>query len=238
MTTNGQNIETLQEAFSSRSPHPPTQDCPEPQRLWAAVRGELAAEERRSLVRHTATCAACAEDWRVSWALLREERQAEAESCGEPTSPPNRVVSGPARWFGDRFSDRFAEQLPVVAAAAMVLVAVGLGVVLNQSPETEFRGEGISQVNPSVVPESQPRGDFVLAWPEVAEGATYTVEILSPERDVLDMPRGLTEPRFRLGPDLLEGIEAGGEIQWIVTVYGPAGQELEHLGPYRTLLVD
>lgn len=231
MTTKAPDLEALQEVFTSRPPRPSLDGCPEPGQLWAAVRGELPVEERRSIVRHTAICAACAEDWRMSWALWREQRRGAAEGHACAEDPDGRVVRGPSSWFR-------GERGALLAAAAMVVLAVGIGVVLNQPPETHFRGDRSQMMTPPAVPEAQPRQDFVLAWPEGPENATYELQITTADGDVLDSPRNLEEPRFRLDSELLEGVEAGTEVKWTVTVVGPAGEELRRLGPYSTLMVD
>lgn len=53
----------LRAAFASL---PPDQagPCPPAERLWDAIEGDLAVEERRAVVDHLSVCAGCAARWR------------------------------------------------------------------------------------------------------------------------------------------------------------------------------
>jgi hypothetical protein len=44
----------------------PTDDCPAPEALFDAALGVAGAEDRLAIATHLATCAVCAEAWRIA----------------------------------------------------------------------------------------------------------------------------------------------------------------------------
>lgn len=220
--TDASRIEALQQAFSSIPVGSSGEDCPEPERLWAAVRLELPPEERREIVRHTATCSACAEDWRVTWALWQKEQEAEAHDCD------GKVLNGP--WGA------FKKSLPQVAAAALVLLAVGVGgVMLHQAPETTFRGhqEAVEQTrSQNLDGASLPRERFLLRW-EPTEGATYKIHLMRKNGDFIQAEPGLTTAEFMVPEDLLQDLKSGENVLWQVEIIAP-GSGKETWGPFST----
>src|SRR5689334_24928550 len=60
------------------------ESCPEPDRIWEAVRGELPPDEIREIVDHVAVCASCAEDWRIAAEFERESQSQEREAVVRP----------------------------------------------------------------------------------------------------------------------------------------------------------
>lgn len=217
MTTNTGAIEALQKAFRSMPVGSRSGACPEPERLWAAVRLEISADQRREVIRHIATCAACAEDWRVTWKLWQEQRAAHAEN-----PPRAAVIQGPWK--------RLYEALPQVAAAALVVLAVGIGGFLfHQPPESTFRGtergprdaaavEGEVTVTPDGA--SLPRAEFVLRWTPTP-GATYDVTVMTEAGDFLETASELEVAELRIPPEKLEGVPSGGLVLWQVEVVTP-----------------
>jgi len=219
MTTDTPTIEALQKAFRSMPAGSRTENCPEPERLWAAARLEIPADQRREVIRHVATCAACAEDWRVTWKLWQKQRAADAQD------PPDAVVvQGP--WT------RFYEALPQVAAAALVVLAVGVGgFFFHQPPESTFRGNergpqdaAAVEGEVAVTPDGAylPRDEFVLRWTPTA-GATYNVTVMTEEGDFVETSSNLEVPELRVAPEKLEAIPSGGLVLWQVEVLKPEG---------------
>jgi hypothetical protein len=84
----------------------PREDCPDPDRIWAAVRLELPLDERMAIVDHTTTCPVCAEAWRIAMAL----REGDA--------------SGRAWWRRRHLG------LPVWARVAAAVLVLGAGIAL------------------------------------------------------------------------------------------------------------
>lgn len=224
MKTDMGQIETLQQAFTSMPAGERCEDCPDPGRLWAAVRLELPAEERRRIVQHLAVCTACAEDWRVTWKLSQEQQGTEAPSNGE-------LIPGP--WT------RIQEAWPQVAAAALVVLAVGTGgFVFHKAPESSFRGhsEQTAQQAEGVTPDGAvlPRDEFVLRWP-ATEGAEYELLVMTESGVRLATKSGLRESEFRVPLEKLGEVPSGTQLHWHVTVFG--GVERERvLGPFSTVI--
>lgn len=225
MKTDMGQIETLQQAFTSMPAGERCEDCPDPGRLWAAVRLELPAEERRRIVQHLAVCTACAEDWRVTWKLSQEQQGTEAPSNGE-------LIPGP--WT------RIQEAWPQVAAAALVVLAVGTGgFVFHKAPESSFRGhsEQTAQQAEGVTPDGAvlPRDEFVLRWP-ATEGAQYKLVVMTEDGETLEEGRELQEAEFHVPPEVLQDCPSGSTILWQVEVADPVkGTELS---PTFTASVD
>jgi len=105
----------LREAFSALSERArPREDCPEPDHLWAAVRGELPARVRRELVNHISTCAACAEAWRLARELA-------------PAPAVDAVAERRPSWLGPLSGIRWSWSYATLAgAAAAVLISVAI----------------------------------------------------------------------------------------------------------------
>jgi hypothetical protein len=82
----------------------PREDCPDPDRIWAAVRLELPLDERLAIIDHTSTCPVCAEAWRIAMAL----RQGDA---------------GGRAWWTRRHAG--VPEWALAAAAALLLVVGG-----------------------------------------------------------------------------------------------------------------
>lgn len=210
MTIEPRQIEALQQAFTSIPAGDRCEDCPEPDVLWAAVKLELPAKERRRIVQHAAVCAACAEDWRVTWKLSQEQQRSEDPSNGE-------VIPGP--WT------RFKDAWPQVAAAALVILAVGVGgLVFHHTPESGFRGESetTTQQAEGVTADGAvlPREEFLLRWP-ATPGAKYNLTVMTRGGDILETVSDMAAAEFQVAPKKLEGVSSGSAIVWQVEVVSP-----------------
>ena len=148
---------------SARQAHGP--DCPSPDALLAALRGEGNEEERLRILDHALQCAAC----RPELALLHS-----VSTEGASSASAGRV---PFAWR------RF---VPLAAAASIVLVGL---VVMNQffnQPDNVMRG-GTSDValiapanNATLATTS---ANFV--WHPVPGAIRYTLEVTTPDGTVL-----------------------------------------------------
>jgi hypothetical protein len=112
------------------------EDCPPPDRLWDALTGALSPDDTRSIAEHSASCAACAEDWRLGVDLAGALPVAEDRGSGK--------------------GQRLAAWLGLGAAAAAVVVA--------SAPAVDPIERGGALVIHSLVPEDrpQPRAGLVL----------------------------------------------------------------------------
>ncbi len=217
--TDTPDLEALRRAFTapddinSADDVEPSRGCPEPERIWAAVHGELSAEETHDVIDHTAACPACAEDWR----LAREVgRQTASEREGEePVAGGGRVLS-----MGHRFR-RVAAPLAALAAAAVLVLMIAPP---SDSPAPpEFRA-GESTAIRSLLPADEPlaRASCLLRWSEV-EGARYSVVISDAQLAVIAQARDLTSPQFQVPAESLAQLTAGAELYWQVEAVLPDG---------------
>ncbi len=198
-------------AFAEETPEP--ESCPEPERMWAAVHGEMPADEARELIEHTLACPSCAEEWR----LARDVGRQTAETAQTaPESAGGRVL---------RMAHRFRRAaVPLLAAAAALLIVVGLPRDSPQPPG-DFRA-GETETIRSLLPRDEvlTRQDCLLRWSEV-EGALYTVTVSDADLEVVAQAEDLAQPQFRVPAKSLATLEAGVELYWQVEAVMPDGSK-------------
>ncbi len=202
----GGQTESLRQAFASRSEKVLAGDrCPEPDRIWAALRGDLPAPERRGVVLHTARCPACAEDFRLAAQL--------AEAAGERMPRARDESATTWTWWTRGFA----------AAAAVVLVAVGLGRLGDTPPPVHRTGEE-ELIRSLLVPgQTLPRDDFLLRW-SGPEGARYDVEVTTyPELELVARARSLEATELLVAQEDLAGVPPGARLLWQVEAVLPDG---------------
>jgi hypothetical protein len=211
MTMKDDELSRLQAAFTA----PPGAmsaawspgSCPEPDRIWEAVRGELPPEEVREIVDHVAVCASCAEDWRIAVAFEKESQaQQEREAV---------VYSFPTR----RFQPWIA-----AAAAALVLTVGGVYVRQTQKPvvTAEYRGEK-TEIR-SLAGDTRPLQAFVLSWTPVEGAESYDLLVTTIELDTVADPKGLTTTQYQVPASALAGLPAAAQLHWRVTAVFPDGE--------------
>jgi hypothetical protein len=206
---NGESAD-LRRAFTAPAGGAPRpEDCPPAETLWAAVHGELPVAEIRAVVDHTASCPACAEDWR-----LAVEVQRQAPGYSPAVSPPARE----RRWF--RLAPLVA---PLAVAAVVVLLAVGVP-LFRQGDEPVFRGQ---KPVTSLLHEGQtlPRANCLLRWAGPAD-ATYEVEVRTLAGRQVALARNLTAPFYQVPVDALAGVRSGSRLEWQVTATPATGPPL------------
>lgn len=213
MTTTIQDDAGLREAFAARTGRPPAgpEGCPEPGRIYDAVRGELPPGEMREVVEHLALCPECAEAWRLAVAIAEEAAEAGA---GEAAFRP-----APSRsWY--------LQPLRAAAAVALAVVAVGVVWTVLRAPEEEpvYRAAGEPEIR-SLVPAdgALPREAAVLRWTPVPEeepdGTTYDLLVSTAELVSVAEADGLEEARYRVPPEALEDLPAGASLLWRVEAH-------------------
>jgi hypothetical protein len=194
--------ERLREALTEEAePAAGGRDCPDASRIWQSARRELEPEENEKVLLHVASCAACSLAWRV------------AQDLG-PRTAVGQSASGrrPGRshlWIG-------------LAAAALVVVAIGLGVVFRpgpaEKPGTVYRTQEATWLR-SILDEGAalPREDFVLVWAEGPEGTLYDVLVTTASLDPVAQGAGLKVAEFRVAPEALADLPSGSTVLWQVT---------------------
>ena len=198
------STDPLRRAFTGFADETPvSENCPEPDQIWAAVHGELPVEAIRDLVDHTAACPSCAEEWR-----LAREVGASLQAAGEVLSASHRLR-------------RFLAPLVGLAAAAVLVLVI---VSPWQSPKPPAFRMGEEAAIESLLPadEALPRDDCRLRWSAV-EGAVYTVLVSDAQLTVIARAEELTEPQFRVPPEVLGELPPGAEIYWQVEAVLPDG---------------
>ena len=174
--------------------------------VWRAVSEDLPAVERRALVERMATDPALAEAWRVAQELYREAPR----PIRAATSARLRILS----WMP--------------AAAAVLLVAIGVGVIVQLSrptvPDT-FR-DSQTYVVESLVPSDTTlaRNAFRLRWTPGPEGSRYHVRVTTEDLKVLTTVSDLTAPELEVSGDLLSAVAPGSLVFWQVDVMLPEGR--------------
>jgi hypothetical protein len=185
--------------------------CPPSERLVLSGRGELETKEEVQVILHLARCTACATGWKIA---------REVAAGGAPLSFPARdrpiVTRG---WFR------------VAAAAAVAVVAVGLGVVFL-TPERElapvYRTQEGRWLSSDVDEEKPlPRGAFVLRWTAGPEGTLYDVRVLSEELEPIASAKGLDRTEYQVPEEALAELASGSRVLWQVTAILPDAQRVE-----------
>lgn len=208
MTMKDEELSRLRAAFTAPAPVASTASCPEPDRIWEAVRGELPPEEIREVVDHAALCASCAEDWRIAVAFEKESRNQQ-----ENVVLPFRTARRFQTW--------------IAAAAAVLVLSVG-GLFYQQTqkvnPKPVNRGTGPS--TGTVAEQTCPRQACVLTWPPAEGAESYEILVSnSAELTTVADPKGLTTTQYQVPVSALAGLPSGTRLQCTVTAVFPDGRE-------------
>lgn len=201
----------LRRAFASvPQAEPVPAACPPPEQIWGAVRGELPPGEIRQIVEHTATCASCAEDWRLAVALQRPESASIVVHATERFTARQRI-----RNWG------------LAAAAALAVAVVGIQWQQQKLDDAAYRGEGLAIESLVEEGSALPRNQFLLRWsaPETP-GVTYDVEVSTEDLRLVASADDLREPQFLVPASALAGLPPGTRLLWKVEAELPQGAEL------------
>lgn len=212
MTGTAFSDDELRRAFAARSEGAtPRPDCPAPERLWEAARGEGDGEERRALVDHIAGCASCAEDWRLALELQ------------DDTAAELSPAAGAGKSFATLRGWGFA-------LAALLVLAVGLQLLRSTDPDPipvdpPLRSSGTVEVR-SLLEAPLSRAAPRLRWTPGAEGSRYHLLVMDDAFEVLYQRRDLEAAEAVLPAAVIERLEPGAELLWQVEVEGPDGDRV------------
>lgn len=204
------DTERLRQAFASLARGAEAgQDCPPPEKLWIAVRGELSPGETRELVDHTSSCPSCAEDWRL------------ARQIGSADETPADQVSVRTARIGKVWY--------LVAAAVLAVAATAVFWQMAREPVSpaEYRAPAESSIR-SITAERVPlpRSEALLRWAIDGEFDSFTVRVATEDLETLSVGRKLTSPEYLVPVTELEGLQDGSRLLWQVEAYLPDGDRV------------
>lgn len=199
-------------------------DCPSPERLWAAAAEELPVAERRAIVDHTSRCAACAEDFRVVAALVHQSPAYQAAALAR------KPAFDPIGWLEGFFRKLMAPTYrPAWAAIALVLVA---GVVISYQRRLDpdeppvYRGaEDAEIVSLLEAAPRLPRQAALLRW-KGPEGARFELTITTAELRKVHQALDLEQNTYQVPEEVLTSIPDGSRLLWRVEAVLPDGRRV------------
>jgi hypothetical protein len=184
-------------------------DCPSAETIWESVEEKLDPQKNEEILIHLGECAACSAAWRLGNRLHAEETGASQEAEVIPFRP--------RQWIP-------------LAAAAVIVVGIGLGVVqitTRQQPAPEYRTQEDRWLASELVPDQPlPRDACVLRWTAGPEGTSYDLTLTTEDLDPLGKAWRLESPEYRIDPQALDGLPPGGAILWRVTAHLPDGRRV------------
>ncbi|MEM7356665.1 MAG: hypothetical protein AAF657_37965 [Acidobacteriota bacterium] len=182
----------LQRAFERVKPSDrSTADCPPPEQIWQAARGDQAPAEQEATLLHVAACPVCTEAWRL------------AQQLEEPV--PEGAGLQVLGW----------RPVVLIAAAAVLALSLGDRLFLGghvDKPESIYRSVDETDLELVSLPVLPP-GRFDLRWRGPAD-ATYSLRVSTAElpKTYLVEVTDLASPEYRVPEEVLEGVPDGAEL--------------------------
>jgi hypothetical protein len=196
--------------------------CPPLERILDSADGKLSAEDDSEVIRHIGECGGCS----TAWWLARE------------TSENPSLKHGPD---ASHTLTRVLRSWPSMAAAALVIIAIGLvgyqflqdrqpaGPVYRVQAE-DWLGSELEAGRPL------PRTDCILRWTAGPDGTVYDVIVTNEDLEILARVLRHPEPSYRILPGALDRLQPGTKLLWRVTAYLPDGSET--VSPTFTSIVE
>jgi hypothetical protein len=194
---------TLRDAFTSVC-GTVSGSCPPRELVWEVVAGSRPAPERRAVVDHVATCAAC----RCAWLLAHE--------LAVPAPPAS---ASRRQWL-----------LGIAAAVVTVGVVGWLALARYGGGRHAAPGESTLRAAPNLSIEAVPgdgailsRAERTLRWTVLEEGTLYDVDVTTAALEPLAEARSLESASFVLPEASLASLPSGTEVWWRVRARRPGG---------------
>ncbi len=205
--------DALRAAFAASPQKPQGASCPTPEALLRAFTGEAPRGERRAVVAHLATCAACAEDWRLAREIMPDEAGAQAR---DERPEAASVVVGP--WL--------RSGLIALAAALVAAAGVGWWPRLVTPPPAVYR-QTQSEAPRALVPDGAalPRDAFELRWDYAQADARYAVTLSDAALEALFEARDLEQRAVVVPAAALGTLPDGATLLWQVEARLPDGRQ-------------
>lgn len=202
------DVDRLRAALAARERGPAGRGPVEAGRIFDAVHGRMAPDERLAIVDDTLEDPEAAEAWRLAADLAPPIAPSAAGGRSDPTPGPVR-----SSWTW-------------LAMAAALVLAVGAGWQqlntrrLDTAPT--YRG-GDARVIQSRLSDVVPRASAVLRWTAI-EGARYRVRVFTADLQLLDDAPDLAAAEYALPGAVVDRVPAGASVLWQVeaTVSGEA----------------
>ncbi len=204
--------DVLRKAFvADAEMHGGGEECPSAEALWKSAGGELMKQENEEIILHIGECGACAAAWRLAREMAKDK-----VPVGDSQLARGPTVRAWAPWL---------------AAAAVLLVAVALGVQLTgpwSKRQPVYRAQEDAWLTPVTADgDSLPRDQFVLRWNAGPEGTSYDVRVTTEDLDLVAQGRMLDASEFMVPEEALAALPAGARLFWQVTAHIPDGRRLD-----------
>ncbi len=221
--TERNTLRRLQTAFSGQEWLPSEEEHPDAEKLWASAAGELDPTDDHLIMLHLSRCASCASSWRLAREML---------SSAEITSIPNTSSVPQHRAWSHR--------LEVLAAAAVLMIGVGLGFLLiNHSREPSrpvYRQQSqMIRIIASPATRIMPRSACRLRWDGGPTGTRYDLTVTGESLETICLAKGLMKPEYLVPAHRIP--PSAHEILWRVTAHLPTG-EIIRSETFRSALID
>jgi hypothetical protein len=203
--------ETLRAAFQSLG-NAERRECSSDDldRVWRALDGTLAAEERRELIDRLATEPALAEAWRVAHEL-RAAGGVDVKAAAAPRQP---VAGWRREWL---------------AAAAVLLAAVSAVLFfqwVRPADDTFRSGEGYAVESLIGADVTLPRSEFRLRWTAGPPDTRYQVRVTTEDLRVLTIAADLPAAEYVVPGETLTSVASGNRVLWQVDARLPGGERI------------
>ena len=213
--TRPDELERLRVAFCSVAEEGrPDNNALDADRIWQAVRGELPPAEVEEMVDLASRSPDSAAAWRLATELSRELD--ETRDVAVVRIDRRR----PMRWAIG------------LAAAAVVMIGVGLPIFRSLTPEPTPALRAAAQFEiASELPADQalPRDAFELRWTPAGEGSLYDIVLTDSELAVLDRASFLEKPSYVAPAAALSSLLEGAEVWWKIDATRPDGSRVSSL---------
>ena len=180
--------------------------------VWRAASGDLPADQRRELVDRMSTDPSLAESWRVAHEL--QQGGSHGVRLQPDSAPRDAQEPREARWWSRSW----------VAAAALVILAIGVGIVVQRTRPADdtLRDAGQTRIE-SLVPSDTalPREAFRLRWTPGPAGSRYDVRVTTEDLRLLTTATDLMQPELVVNADALAMLSPGMRVFWQVDTKAP-----------------
>lgn len=201
--------EELAALFQRTAPRGQGVNCPEPERLWAAISGELSVEELRGVVDHSAQCGECSEALRVARELKLATAPADTTSLKRWSPNPKWLVG--------------------LALAAGVAGLVVVNAKQNQTlpGAVAERGGEEPSVHSALPQAPQSRKALVLRWVPYPHARRYNVTLATTDLHVLLERAGVESTELAIPAETLSTVSPGTRLVWRVEAMLENGRTVE-----------